>query len=167
MEHHDNEQRLRILQERLRQITNKQEASQEQQPRAEKATTYPTYNPNTTKSIKGARFEVYTDVKGEYRFRLKAPNGEIIAASEGYTAKHNCLNGIKSVKENSSIAVIEEIEEIKESLSYPDYNPKATQSSDEDIAPQQKEKEKTPSTFPWKIIFTLLILLRLQPNFFF
>ena len=45
-------------------------------------------------------FEVYMDSKGEHRFRLKAPNGEIILASEGYTSKAGSMNGIKSVKEN-------------------------------------------------------------------
>ena len=45
-------------------------------------------------------FEVYTDTQGEYRFRLKAPNGENILASEGYSSKAGCMNGIESVKEN-------------------------------------------------------------------
>jgi len=46
------------------------------------------------------KFEVYTDKKGEFRFRLKATNGEIIATSEGYKSKPSCLNGIESVKKN-------------------------------------------------------------------
>ena len=50
MEHYDNEQRLRILQERLGQIKNKQEARQEQPPRVENTTAYPTYNPKATQS---------------------------------------------------------------------------------------------------------------------
>ena len=49
---------------------------------------------------KHPKFEVYTDKKGEFRFRLKATNGEIIATSEGYKAKPSCLNGIESVKKN-------------------------------------------------------------------
>ena len=80
MEHYDNEQRLRILQERLWQIKNKQEAKHDEQPKVDNTPPYPTYNP------------------------------------------------------------------------------KATQSSNEDIAPEQTEKEKTPSTYPWKRIFTLLII---------
>jgi len=48
-------------------------------------------------------YEVYTDAKGEQRFRLKAPNGETILASEGYTSKDSCMNGINSVKENSAL----------------------------------------------------------------
>lgn len=47
------------------------------------------------------KFEVYTDKAGEYRFRLKARNGEIIAVSEGYKAKASCLNGIESVRKNA------------------------------------------------------------------
>ena len=80
MEHYDNEQRLRILQERLVQIKNKQEARHDEQPKVDNTTPYPTYNP------------------------------------------------------------------------------KATQSSNEDIASEQTEKEKTPSASPWKRIFTLLII---------
>jgi len=53
-----------------------------------------------------ARFEVYKDAKGEYRFRLKAANGEIIAVGEGYSSKAACLNGIESVKKNASAAEI-------------------------------------------------------------
>ena len=47
------------------------------------------------------KFEVYQDSKKEYRFRLKAGNGQNILASEGYTAKSGCMNGIESVKTNS------------------------------------------------------------------
>ena len=86
MEHYDNEQRLRILQERLGQIKNKQEARHDEEAKVDNTPPYPTYNP------------------------------------------------------------------------------KATQSSNEDIAPEQTEKEKTPSTSPWKRIFTLLILHLLMLN---
>ena len=50
---------------------------------------------------KHPKFEVYTDKAGEFRFRLKARNGEIIATSEGYKAMKSCLNGIDSVKRNA------------------------------------------------------------------
>ena len=56
------------------------------------------------------KFEVYVDKAGEFRFRLKARNGEIIAASEGYKAKASCLNGIESVKKNAPDAEIVEEE---------------------------------------------------------
>jgi uncharacterized protein YegP (UPF0339 family) len=52
------------------------------------------------KATRIGKFEVYTDKAGEYRFRLKAPNGEIIAVSEGYHSKQSCMNGIQSVKKN-------------------------------------------------------------------
>ena len=48
------------------------------------------------------KFEVFIDKAGEFRFHLKAGNGEIIAASEGYKAKDSCLKGIDSVKDNSA-----------------------------------------------------------------
>ena len=55
------------------------------------------------------KFEMYEDKAGEFRFRLKARNGEIIAVSEGYTAKAGCINGIESVKKNAPEAeVVEE-----------------------------------------------------------
>lgn len=45
-------------------------------------------------------FEVYKDSQGEFRFRLKASNGETILSSEGYVTKSGCMNGIESVIEN-------------------------------------------------------------------
>ena len=47
------------------------------------------------------KFEMYVDKAGEYRFRLKARNGKVIAVSEGYVTKVNCENGIQSVKNNA------------------------------------------------------------------
>lgn len=52
------------------------------------------------------KFEMYQDKAGEFRFRLKARNGKIIAISEGYSAKAGCLNGIESVKKNAAEAEI-------------------------------------------------------------
>ena len=54
------------------------------------------------------KFELYEDKSGQFRFRLKARNGEIIGTSEGYTAKAGCLNGIESVQKNAPVAEIEE-----------------------------------------------------------
>ncbi len=48
------------------------------------------------------KFELFTDKAGEYRFRLKAGNGEIILASEGYEQKASAKNGINSVKKNAN-----------------------------------------------------------------
>lgn len=49
-----------------------------------------------------ATFEVYqSGAKNEYRFRLKAANGQNILSSEGYSSKAGCMNGIESVKKNA------------------------------------------------------------------
>ena len=56
-----------------------------------------------------ATFELYRDNAGEYRWRLRHQNGNIIADSgEGYSSKANALNGIDSVKENAPAAPVEE-----------------------------------------------------------
>lgn len=57
-------------------------------------------------TLKHPKFEVYNDKAGEFRFRLKAKNGQIIATSEGYKAKAGCLNGIESVKKNAPEAEV-------------------------------------------------------------
>ncbi len=58
--------------------------------------------------VKHPKFEMYVDKAGEFRFRLKATNGEVIATGEGYKAKAGCLNGIESVKKNAPEAEIVE-----------------------------------------------------------
>ena len=55
------------------------------------------------------KFEIFSDKVDEYRFRLKAGNGEIIAVSEGYKAKDGCLKGIDSIKYNTVWSDVEEI----------------------------------------------------------
>jgi len=60
------------------------------------------------KVLANPKYEVYADKAGEFRFRLKARNGEIVAASEGYKAKASCMNGIESVKNHAPEAVVEE-----------------------------------------------------------
>ena len=57
---------------------------------------------------KHPKFEVYTDKAGEFRFRLKAANGQIIATGEGYKAKKSCLNGIESIRKNADSETVEE-----------------------------------------------------------
>ncbi|MBE5868883.1 MAG: DUF1508 domain-containing protein [Lachnospiraceae bacterium] len=57
---------------------------------------------------KNPKFEVYEDKAGEFRFRLKATNGQVIATSEGYKAKASCLNGVESVKKNAPDAEVVE-----------------------------------------------------------
>jgi hypothetical protein len=55
------------------------------------------------------KFEVFTDKSDEFRFRLVAPNGEIIVASQGYKSKEGAMDGIKSVVANAKIAAIEDL----------------------------------------------------------
>ncbi len=59
------------------------------------------------------KFEIYQDKANEYRFRLKARNGQIILASEGYSQKSSCEKGINSVKTNASIDLRFERKETK------------------------------------------------------
>ncbi|MBR0481089.1 MAG: YegP family protein [Firmicutes bacterium] len=61
--------------------------------------------------ISNPKFEVYTDKKGEFRFRLRARNGQNIAASEGYTTMKACQNGIESVRKNAAEGNIERVKE--------------------------------------------------------
>lgn len=61
-------------------------------------------------TVTNPKFEVYTDKAGEFRFRLKARNGEIIAVSEGYKAKASCMNGIESVRKNAPEAEVVDVE---------------------------------------------------------
>ncbi len=61
------------------------------------------------KQEKNPKFELYADKAGQFRFRLKATNGQIIAVGEGYKSKDGCQNGIESVKKNAAEAkVVEE-----------------------------------------------------------
>ena len=48
------------------------------------------------------KFEIFKDKAGEFRFRLKAGNGQIILASESYAKKQGAMTGIESVKKNAS-----------------------------------------------------------------
>ena len=55
---------------------------------------------------KNPKFEIYKDKGGEFRFRLKATNGQIIAVGEGYKAMAGCKNGIESIRKNAPDAEI-------------------------------------------------------------
>ncbi len=56
-----------------------------------------------------AKFELYKDARGEFRWRLLATNGQVIATGEGYKTKDSAKNGIESVKKNAPSAPIEEV----------------------------------------------------------
>jgi uncharacterized protein YegP (UPF0339 family) len=52
-------------------------------------------------------YQIYKDAKGEWRWRLIAANGRVIASStEGYQSKQDCLNDIELVKQSGSAPVI-------------------------------------------------------------
>ncbi len=57
-------------------------------------------------TMKHPKFEIYQDKALEYRFRLKATNGQVIGTSEGYKAKASCKNGVESVIKNAADAEI-------------------------------------------------------------
>jgi uncharacterized protein len=57
----------------------------------------------------GTKFQIYQDRKGEYRWRLRARNGEIIAdGNEGYRSKASCELGIDLVKQQAASAEVED-----------------------------------------------------------
>jgi uncharacterized protein len=56
-----------------------------------------------------AKFEVYKDKGSQFRFRLKAGNGEVIAVGESYPDKKSVLKGIASIQKNAPIAKIEDL----------------------------------------------------------
>lgn len=57
--------------------------------------------------VTNPKFELFADKKGDFRFRLRARNGGVIAVSEGYSTKAACCGGIESVRRNAPDAPIE------------------------------------------------------------
>ena len=55
-----------------------------------------------------AKFELYKDSRGEYRFRLKAANGEIVATGESYKTKAGAKEGIDAVKSAAANATVDD-----------------------------------------------------------
>lgn len=53
--------------------------------------------------MKNPKFQIYKDKSGQFRYRLRAGNGEIVLTSgEGYTTKQGAQNGIESVQKNAA-----------------------------------------------------------------
>ena len=64
----------------------------------------------STEGTSMAKFELYKSPNGEYRWRLKATNGQVIATGgEGYSSKAAAQNGIESVKRSAADASVEEV----------------------------------------------------------
>ncbi|GAA3931500.1 YegP family protein [Microbacterium soli] len=53
------------------------------------------------------KYELYQDKAGDWRFRLKAGNGEVIATGQGYASKSGAMNGIDSVRRNADSEIVE------------------------------------------------------------
>jgi uncharacterized protein YegP (UPF0339 family)/sporulation protein YlmC with PRC-barrel domain len=62
---------------------------------------------------RSGKFEIYQDKEDDFRFRLVASNGEIIAVSQGYASKQGAMNGIKSVAANAEGATTEDLTLVK------------------------------------------------------
>jgi uncharacterized protein YegP (UPF0339 family) len=56
-----------------------------------------------------ARFELFEGRAGDYRWRFRANNGEIVAQSEGYTTKAAALNGVNVLRREAATAAIEDL----------------------------------------------------------
>ncbi len=56
------------------------------------------------------KFEVFQNKTGEFQYRLKSKNGEIIASAQSYKTKAGCMKGIESLKKNVTEATIAETE---------------------------------------------------------
>lgn len=56
--------------------------------------------------LKHPKYELYQDKAEQFRFRLKAPNGRIVAVSQGYTTKGAAKNGIESIMNNAPDATL-------------------------------------------------------------
>lgn len=73
---------------------------------AEKATISDSTKENYVSVIGKATFEIYKDKENKFRFRLIAANASNVLASQGYTTKANCLNGIESIRRIAEYHVV-------------------------------------------------------------
>ncbi|MCK4348040.1 MAG: DUF1508 domain-containing protein [Thermoplasmatales archaeon] len=110
------------------------------------------------------KFELFKDSAGKYRFRLIAPNGEIIAVGEAYESKKGCRNGIESVKRNVGKADVIDLSRTR------NIDLEIKKSVDESIRKSIDQKIKE-ADFPWIIglafgafilIFAFGILMAVQ-----
>ncbi|HPE15335.1 MAG TPA: YegP family protein [Oscillospiraceae bacterium] len=52
------------------------------------------------------KYEIYLDGEGRFRFRLRAEDGEVVAAGDAYKAKASCRNGIDAIGRNAPDAML-------------------------------------------------------------
>lgn len=62
-------------------------------------------------TMKNPKFQIFKGRDGQYYFRLRAANGEIIASSEGYATKQSAEKGIDAIRQVASDAPIEVVED--------------------------------------------------------
>lgn len=67
-----------------------------------------------------AKYQVYKDKAGKFRFRLRAPNNKIVAVSEAYESKAGCMNGVQSVQSNCGSHIEDQTTDL-EKLTNPKY----------------------------------------------
>lgn len=65
---------------------------------------------HTEGGMMGAKFEVFRGKDGDFRFRLKAANGKVVAHGQGYKSKDACLKGVESIKKNARGAAVVQTE---------------------------------------------------------
>jgi uncharacterized protein YegP (UPF0339 family) len=86
-----------------------------------------------------AKFTVYLDKAKQYRFNLKASNGEIIASGESYPDKKSALKGIASIQKNAAIAKIVDETVETEAVKKPGRKPAAAKAAP--AAPQKRGRK--------------------------
>jgi uncharacterized protein YegP (UPF0339 family) len=86
-----------------------------------------------------AKFTIYLDKAKQYRFNLKAPNGEIIASGESYLDKKSALKGIASIQKNAAIAKIVDETGEAEAVKKPGRKPAAAKAAT--TAPQKRSRK--------------------------
>jgi uncharacterized protein YegP (UPF0339 family) len=55
------------------------------------------------------KFEIYEGKSGDFRFRLKAGNGEVVATGQGYTSKASAIKGTEAVKRAAADATVADL----------------------------------------------------------
>jgi uncharacterized protein YegP (UPF0339 family) len=90
-----------------------------------------------------AKFEIFLDRKKQYRFHLKASNGETIAASQAYDTKVACIKGIKSIQKNAPAAAIIDPEETAKKTAAPAKRGAGASSTE---AKEMKPRGRKPKT---------------------
>jgi hypothetical protein len=64
---------------------------------------------STLLGMTSAKFTLFKGRDGHHYWNFKAPNGEILCHSEGYTSKQAAVNGIRSLKENIAYADVSDL----------------------------------------------------------